>query len=834
MKKLKARKLSRRSFLKSATLVAGGTALASAAGCASVDTSGEESSPEAEVPAGKVEVKKYYNYCRGNCGGSCPLEATVADGKIVRTKPVSFEGEAQVYQQGCIKGHTNPLRLYATNRILHPMKQTGERGSDNWEEISWDEATTIIAEKFKKAQAEYGPASIGFWQGSGNTANLLGGFDGYQFDNNNRAPSTGIAQERFLAKSGATIWSACHDIAQLYFQGTVLQAPYNSVEDFLNTKLFLVWGANPTDARRSQWTYMIKAKDAGAKIITIDPQFTNTAAHSDKWVPVRGGTDGALMLAMANYIVDHDMIDEKYLSTKSVAPFLIKDDMSYVRLSDLDLEPDKSKGADGNVTETDSPVVWDEDTESFVSHLAATKPAYTGITEAKGIQVQTVFDATMEEIKDFTVEYAAEECGIPVDDVVELAELYGTVKPCYIINSWGLEHYYNSWRLYYDLAFLASLTGNAQISGAGYQAGFSDFACSHWASPATINREDLFIEDAQSCKVISSERFVEIVESGKWAGEDFPVRVVYIAGANPVHSCCGGGYIRDAFDKVDFVCVADTWMTDSARYADLVLPVAASWENEDFNGGWMTQKAVEPAGECRPDIDILRDVASKMGYDDLYTKTNEEYLRTLLDTPENIEAGTAYDDYKAQGIIWKNFTPSDGNVVPEYNQYQRTQFYLEVVPPRDIYGQTFGRHDHMPFYEHAYEAYPGSPVAEKYPLFGISYHDNYQAQSLFAHNAWLDEFRSYEGEPFMRLHTQAAEERGIKTGDTVRVFNDHGSVTLKAIVTEGIRPDTVFLPHGWQGDEFIDGHPQFLQVPCPDPVTSNNNCNDYLVEVQKA
>jgi molybdopterin-containing oxidoreductase family molybdopterin binding subunit len=135
----------------------------------------------------------------------------------------------------------------------------------------------------------------------------------------------------------------------------------------------------------------------------------------------------------------------------------------------------------------------------------------------------------------------------------------------------------------------------------------------------------------------------------------------------------------------------------------------------------------------------------------------------------------------------------------------------------------------IPWYDKAAEAYPGNPLWEKYPLNAMSYHDNYASQSIHAFVPIMNEVR---GATF-RIHEDAANARGIKQGDLARIYNDRGHVIMSAIVTQGIRPDTICLSHYYQEEGYISGCHQDLTLLCLDPVTSNNNFNDMLVEVEK-
>jgi molybdopterin-containing oxidoreductase family molybdopterin binding subunit len=144
--------------------------------------------------------------------------------------------------------------------------------------------------------------------------------------------------------------------------------------------------------------------------------------------------------------------------------------------------------------------------------------------------------------------------------------------------------------------------------------------------------------------------------------------------------------------------------------------------------------------------------------------------------------------------------------------------------------------DRLPYYEHAYEAYADNPLREKYPLFGISYHDNYTGQTMHANVPWLNELRGLDGkgEPYTIIHETAAAERGIATGDTIRVFNDRGGFVCKALVSKGIREDTVNIPRGYEGSELQEGHLQSVtSIDARDKITNNDSHNDWLCQVEK-
>lgn len=824
--------LTRRSFLRTTALTAGVAALAGAAGCTSIEPSGD-----GDAGTELVAEEKFRNVCRGNCGGTCHLDATVREGKIVKITPKVAPDDLRELQTGCVKGQTTPQRIYATNRVLHPMKQAGEKGSDNWEQITWDEAIALIVEKFQGAMDEYGASSIALWHSFGGSG-YLGGSTYFGLPNatptsgmTRMVASYGVAQERFIQKTGITAFLPSSDMGAIY-GSAMLQFPMNSREDLVNAKTILIWGANPADAYKEAWPFICKARENGAKVITIDPYFTASAALSDMWVPVRVGTDSALMLAICNYVIDNDLVDYDYMKNGSVGPLLVKEDGTYLRLSDLGMEPapgpiDYTTGEPALVN---AEVVYDEATQEFGSSWAVKDPALEGSFEVNGIKVRTVFDLVKENIKQFTVEFAAKECDVPAEQIIEIAKTYANNKPASVHTCFGFEHTANCSHNYRSLVLLGSLTGNMNKAGASI-AQWSN--ASKHTNFVLADTSDLIVEDAKPSFSMTGEYLASIMDTGKWGDQDFTIRCLYVMNANPLSSGLGRTAMIEAFKKVDFIVTADSFMTDTARWSDLVLPIAMSWECEDFlaigyGNYMMMNKAIEPAGECKTDLDVFRLIAAGMGYDDLYGKTDEEYLKTYLNTPENEAVGCTYDAFKERGQVGEYELIS--TVGAEYNATGRSMFYLETVVPRDYYGQTFELKDRIPWYEHAAEAYADNPLREKFPLFAMSRHENYRGQSLFNQIPWLDEL---QGEPKAFIHADTAAERGIADGDTIRVYNDRGYVVLKAALTEGIRPDTVMLPHGPQEEDFIEGHNQALTLLCLDPYCSNNNYNDMLCQVEK-
>lgn len=156
--------LSRRRFVQGAAAVAATTALSGGMlyGCQSNDQEG------GDEPGGDGATQIYAGACRGNCAGGCALDIHVRDNIVVRTTARDLPNPA--YNRICARGIAHPGRIYSAERLQYPMRRTGERGSGEFERITWDEAISEISEKWMGYAEEYGPSSMAMFTGSGNYA----------------------------------------------------------------------------------------------------------------------------------------------------------------------------------------------------------------------------------------------------------------------------------------------------------------------------------------------------------------------------------------------------------------------------------------------------------------------------------------------------------------------------------------------------------------------------------------------------------------------------------------------------------------------------------------
>lgn len=281
---------SRRNFIKgAAALTATGALVGAPPPRRRWAETGEET---VEVP----ETKIYSGACRAQCGQGCYLNVHVRDGRVVRTTAGHFD-DGPEFDRICPKGLVQPARVYSAERLQYPMRRVGERGSGEFERISWDEAIAEIAEKWKGYTEEFGPKSIAMFLGSGNTGTLGGG-----------APE-GSIMARLLNVMGASRVLPDRDIATPMSWAYVFGAgPYgNRSSDAINAKHHVIWGGDTAVSQKQLAHFFLEARDAGTELVVIDIAYRVMPSKADWFIPVHPATDGALALGAIHEIFEQGL-----------------------------------------------------------------------------------------------------------------------------------------------------------------------------------------------------------------------------------------------------------------------------------------------------------------------------------------------------------------------------------------------------------------------------------------------------------------------------------------------------------------------------------------------
>jgi len=244
--------------------------------------------------------------CASHCGGSCLLKVHVEDGVITRIE--SDDGE-EPQLRACLRGRAYRQRVYARDRILQPFKRVGERGEGKFKPISWDEALDTVASELLRVRDTHGPMAILYIPTAGDITSLHGVF----------------SLMRLLGMAGGytSTWGTIsfHGgvFASYYAYGTVYAS--NSRDDLLNSKMIIMWGWNPAvtiTGTNTAW-YLAQAREQGAKIIAVDPFYTDSASvFAREWIPIRPGTDAAMLIALAYVMIKENLQDQVFLDAFTI------------------------------------------------------------------------------------------------------------------------------------------------------------------------------------------------------------------------------------------------------------------------------------------------------------------------------------------------------------------------------------------------------------------------------------------------------------------------------------------------------------------------------------
>ncbi|MBI4495813.1 MAG: molybdopterin-dependent oxidoreductase [Deltaproteobacteria bacterium] len=420
--------------------------------------------------------------------------------------------------------------------------------------------------------------------------------------------------------------------------------------------------------------------------------------------------------------------------------------------------------------------------------------------------------------------------GVPAATIERLARSYATSKPAALLPGWGMQRTAYGEQSFRASITLAVMTGNVGIPG-GNPAG-------HWAASLPFGR----LPEARNPvgKSIPTCEWAEAILTGPAGG--YPnIQMLYLCGSNLLMQRPNVPKGIQALRKLEFIVCHDQFLTPTAHFADILLPVTMDMEQNDLTGNWgmghsavFSHKVVEPAGECRSDLEIFADLARRLGIRDYETRTEREWLDHLLsgsEIPDSREfqrrgvhhfprpkPDVAFEKEISDPAHYPFGTPS--GKIEIYSQQLADLGRPNVVPPIPKYIEPWeGRHD---------------PLRKQYPLQLLTPHGKRTALSVYANIPWIQEVEPQA----MWIHPLDAEARGIHEGDRVRVFNDRGAVMIRAKVTQRIMPGVVSIDHGlWvQPDQKgvdWDGLVNNLTRDQGTPIGDGATTHSCLVEVEK-
>lgn len=750
----------------------------------------------------------------------CGMVARRVDGRVVK-----LEGDpANPRNLGtlCPKGQAQLTALYDPNRVTTPLVRTNEKGRrGEWRQASWDEALGLVAEQVKETRAR--DPKLVLWQKGRSKAKEV-------YDD---------AFTKALGCSKVGHGAYCSDAGYRALEYTV--GVHGVLHpDIRETRYLLAWGWNITAAGGNKLCWitwpreLVEARERHRlKVVHIDPRLRSAGPFADTWLPIRPGTDLALALAICNVLVDRGHVDAEYLARYTNAPYLVGEDGLFVR-------------------DADQVLVWDPASGAAVPAGQATSPAIEGRFQLDGAIVRPAFELFKDHVAATPPEWAADICGISARQIIEIATELGEqarIGSTTVVDGVtvpyrpvGIMAYHMAQQ---ELGFpaLRAMTMITMLVGAVGAVGGQaiDFK---WKLEHYDDYEDIAIDDPPYDFLLKKSRFfpintgspaviAKVMEDPAAFDVEKVPEVLILHMVNPLGAFPDQKAFLDTLGQYRFVAAIDPWLSETADYfADVVLPAATLEKYEgplSADDPYLSAKTVrlpvmEPLGESKGDLDIYLDLCEALGV----LKGPDGYVARINEALA-LEGSFALPTGKkptARDIIdaWARSQGLEGGI--EYFEKHGTwvkgpieaedRYGYATDPPfggavHRLYGESLLRAQQQmkekgtpEAYWRDYTALPAwrAPTMDaspsRYDLYLISYKLPELKQSRSTFFPMLTELV-----PKQRLvmNPRTARDRGIEDGDTVTV-ESHNSVTgeirkleVEVELSEGIRPDTVGMPH---------------------------------------
>ncbi|MGL5257739.1 MAG: molybdopterin-dependent oxidoreductase [Proteocatella sp.] len=705
-----------------------------------------------------------HTFHQAHCGGHCSLKCTVRDGRIALIEPNDWPNPYM--STVCLKGISEIQHIYSIERIQTPLRRVGERGEGKFVPITWQEAFNTIEQELKKIQEKNGKDSVLIGQAPEANYPFLQQILGAQKDGK-RGIDIGIGNGFDPALGGVG-----------YGFGQ------SEIRDWVNASVILNVGSNPLETSLIDARHIFDAKEAGTKIITIDPHFSTTASKSDQWIPIKPGTDCELFLGMISLVLENNWYDKEYVIANTSLPFLMDVETGKL-LRERGEAPSEKKDSKDPLNPF---MVLDSENGSVKAYnTKGVTPALEGEFEIGGRKVQTVFSALKAQQKKYSLSWASERTGIAQDDFVKMTKLYATTKPALINIGWGgADKWSNADITGHAVVILASLTGNIGVKGGGAGCYIGNYvshsaALGAWKLPAKFTT-------APSPIPVYDMRY-----------QNNNVKAM-IAIGDTIHMHYGNMNTQLKWvESLEFIVGIDMYFTPSMNYADIVLPVCTKFECDEEVGGlkvarnhvMLREKVIDPLFESWTDFQIEREFARRWGVGEFYPGTAEQYVAYQL------EKST---DPKLSGITLAALKKNNGimqlvGCEQPYRAYTNKVFKTESGKLQLYYENLSSFGQALPTFEGQNEAFDENKLVEKYPLQFSQPRTKYHIHSQFCDASWIQQY--YEA--VLEINPVDAKSRNLHQGDVVEVFNDRGKFKCHCQLNEAVRPGAIRMYEGmWE------------------------------------
>ncbi|MCF0228141.1 MAG: molybdopterin-dependent oxidoreductase [Parasporobacterium sp.] len=776
----------------------------------------------------EIIVKTACRACIANCG----VLVHVKNGRVVK-----LEGNPEdPMSRGkmCAKGLAGIQALYNPNRNKYPLERVGERGGGKWHRLTWDDALTKIASELMRVRDEYGPEAVFGTTGGGGNPEV---WSVCRFCNIFGTPNwfePGCAQCYLPRVLGYTMMYGGVDPSIADSNALELYFP-----DETPIKCLVLWGTDPSySCPASGGRAVNELRARGVKTICIDPRFTPDAAKATIWLPVRPGTDVALMLCWIKYIIDNKKYDEEFVMKWTDSPYLVDTETKFM------LRPVKSE--DPSVPDTF--MVWDKKTDSMqpleYPWNENLDVELDGEYEVDGKIYKTGFRLLRERVAEWTLEHTAQVCGVDAERIEKAVLLFTDNQPGGLALGVATDQTPNSEQAAMAACIIDCLVGNVERPGSLLQ---------RFRTSGTLRMPNYPVPQAERLlpKEMLEKRLGGIEHKGLhiwWAGQPaaildavitgkpYPLKVWLDRSGNKFGVVAEASKIEEAIKHLDYIVHSFIYPTSFSAYADILLPTAewletdmlvetcntivarqavvSLWETVDETLLWskLARKCADMGHEmCQKAFDpefMGDDLAYWDSMDEFFNHCTEHIGMTWKEVKEKAPFEYLPRNEWRSYYVYKWIDEKTGKYKGFDTPSKKIEIYLDSMITLARTGKPFSYHelppaskdyDPLPYYLEPIEGPVNDPeLCREFPLIMTNGRVPFYQHSTLRNNAAMREIMPVAE---IWIHTSDAEKNGIKTGDWVWIESLRGKIRAKAYVTEGMMPGSVCMERFWNPEK---------------------------------
>lgn len=848
--------LTRRKFLQASA------AVGAAAAVGGIELTKEALAAEENNAAD--DLKYVRTTCAPNCTGGCGMKACVQDGKIKSIIQAADYEDAEHNPRGCLKGLSFANLIYGPERMTTPLIRTGAPGTDEFKEASWDEALDYTGSELRRIIDTYGPSSVAVVVQVAGTGHVHKG-----------------AVVRLATLNGFSLMGGYEMNGDLPMSAPMtFGVQSEELESFCwpDAKYIMIFGSNPAATRIPDAHFFVEARENGAKVLVFDPNYTATASKADEWYSIKPSSDAAVALGLAKVIMDENLFDGDFIRTYTDLPLLIRSDNGKrVLASDvegLSVPADMPDYREAYVVYNGSFLTVNPERLDLPLDVIIDGEVTVPLKDGTTVQAQPAFALLRNMAAEYTPEKVQEESDMPASEVARIAREVATVKPMHIMYGASNYQWYHGDLKGRALSLLCALTGNIGHLGDGFSTYAGQYRMRYkgaawWNVPELPDRAPAGFSFAYMLNGPTETMTAPHPKSGIKAW------IVYCC--NPFDQHNMGNILRQQVEdgQLELVVNLDFQKTTTSKYSHVCLPGVSWYEKTELVSTpvhpyvQLMQPAIEPIGECKPELWIMRELAKRINpgdekyfYGDMDPNlAAEEVIKLTCETGGPELEGITLEQLKAGPVKMKHENPGRKRI-PFYAQIHDKQPFPPVSYPAPLAATAqfvksgrieFYKDEDMfiklgeslPVHKRPYEdtEYALDPsIREKYTFSYITKNSIHRVHSTHSNNQMLKELQDDRAKVF--LNPEDAAQKGIVQGDTVEVYNDRGLLLAEAVLDPGLKTKMCVFEEGWWSRYTHGTSYNTLIHPFINPIhevyfvsqmwAPNTSWNECLVDVRKA